>query len=140
MFDPDEDAARRRTTATTGRARSRPAASSTRLPEPRPWLNRTTTPPKPTISPTSRLRVIASSDRASDAMTIVNSGVVAWRIAASDESMYCSPQVISVNGITMLTTAMNRSFGVRRPLARQGRPDDEQRRPRTAIRRTAGRR
>ena len=43
-------------------------------------------------------------------MTIVNSGVVAWRMAASDESMYCSPQVISVNGITMLTRAMNRSF------------------------------
>ena len=57
------------------------------VPEPRPWLNRTTTPPKPRISPTSRLRVIASSDSASEAMTIVNSGVVAWRMAASDESM-----------------------------------------------------
>ena len=53
----------------------------------RPWLNRTTTPKKPTISPTSRLSVIASSDSASEAMTIVNSGVVAWRMAASDESM-----------------------------------------------------
>ena len=113
--DPDEDARRSRTTATTGRARSRPAASSSAARRSSPWLNRTTTPPKPMISPTSRLSVIASSARASEAMTIVNSGVVAWRIAASDESMYCSPQVMRLNGMTMLTQGHEHELAVGRP-------------------------
>ena len=49
---------------------------------------------------------IGSSGRTSGAMTIAKSGTAEVRIAASDESTERSAQVMSANGMTMLTTAM----------------------------------
>jgi hypothetical protein len=62
------------------------------------------TPTNPTARPATRLSVIRSSGRKRGARTITKSGTVALRIAASAESIDCSPHVIRKNGRTMLTT------------------------------------
>ncbi len=61
---------------------------------------------KPTISPTTPLTRIGSSARNSADRMIAKSGTGDVRIAASDESTDCSAQVMSRNGIVMLTIAM----------------------------------
>jgi len=67
---------------------------------------RIATPTKPTASPASRLTVIASPARNSDAMTITSSGTAELMTAASDDVTCCSANVIRANGIAMLITPM----------------------------------
>ena len=69
-----------------------------------------TTPMNPTMSPTTPLTRIGSSARKIADSTIANSGTGEVRIAASDESTDCSAQVMSRNGIVMLTMAMTRRW------------------------------
>ena len=64
------------------------------------------TPMNPTMSPATPLTRIGSSARNSADRTIAKSGTGEVRMAASDESTDCSAQVMSRNGIVMLTIAM----------------------------------
>ena len=73
----------------------------------------------PTASPASRLIVIRSSRRKIAAMTMTNSGTAALRIAASAESTVSSAQVISENGIAMLTAPMTMRWPYVLRIARQ---------------------
>ena len=52
-------------------------------------------------APAERLIVIGSSDRKRAAITSAKSGTLPLRIAARPESIVCSPQLMSVNGITI---------------------------------------
>jgi hypothetical protein len=81
-----------------------------------PWPVSSTTPTNPTPSPTNRLTVIGSSCRNRAAVMIVKSGTVALRIDASDDSTVCSPNVMSQNGSTMLSTAMTTRWPIVRLL------------------------
>src|SRR5438094_701569 len=58
------------------------------------------------MTPTSRPRVIGSSGKTSAASTMTSSGTAPLRIAAMADATDCSAQVISENGITILTAAM----------------------------------
>ncbi len=60
----------------------------------------------PTARPTTPLTRIGSSGRNIGAMTSTNSGTVALMIAARALSTDCSAQVMSVNGMVMLMTAI----------------------------------
>ena len=75
-----------------------------------PGETSSTTPMNPIASPTTPLIRIGSSGRNIGAMTITNSGTVAFRIAARALSTDCSAQVISAKGIVMLTSAMTRRW------------------------------
>ncbi len=76
----------------------------------RPGLVMMITPMNPTMSPMMPLTRIGSSARKIAERTIANSGTGEVRIAASDDSTDCSAQVMSRNGIVMLTMAMTRRW------------------------------
>ena len=90
---------------------------------PRSPLVSTITPTNPTASPARRFTVMCSSCRNSGAITIVNSGTVELRIAATEESTPLpSPYVMSQNGITMENSAMTSRWPyVRRLVGSAGR-------------------
>ena len=64
-----------------------------------------TTPANPTTKPTRRAGVSLSSVVAKFATMIVNSGAVAFRIAARPRAMWVWPQNYRLNGSPLLMTA-----------------------------------
>jgi hypothetical protein len=82
----------------------------------------TITPRRPSSTPPSRCGVIFSSRVSKCASTTVNSGVVAFRIAARPPVIRVCPQKIRLNGIRLLSAPITKNAAQRAMLAGMRRP------------------
>ena len=83
----------------------------------------TATPAKPSAMPTVRSRVMRSSTSTMCASGTTKSGIAAFRIAASEESICCSPHGIKTNGIALESAPCTSTSPQRRgPSERSRRP------------------